>query len=308
MRVATYNVHSCIGTDGRHDPDRIAAVIAELDADIVALQEFTYPASVALDTRSPVVLTTLDSYTCALGPTRQNITQCFGNALFTRHPIVDVHRIDLSMERREPRGAIAATVNVRGELVHVLAAHLGLRVRERRFQVRQIAEYLDSVRNTLFVVLGDFNDWLPGRSVVHVLDHRLGRQPRPASFPVKWPIVALDRIWVHPTRALRRVFTHSTRTARVASDHFPVVAEIEPGRRISLPCLERPRCSSSRSRASQPVGANAARGVRRRLDQAQRARRGRRQHANLARRHDPSWPTCGFSSSSRVQRQYRCEK
>jgi endonuclease/exonuclease/phosphatase family metal-dependent hydrolase len=76
-------------------------------------------------------------------------------------------------------------------------------------------------------VLGDFNDWLPGRSVVHVLDHRLGRQPRPASFPVPLPIVALDRIWVHPTRALRRIFTHSTRTARVASDHFPVVAELE---------------------------------------------------------------------------------
>jgi endonuclease/exonuclease/phosphatase family metal-dependent hydrolase len=229
VRVATYNVHACIGSDGRHDPQRVAAVITELDADIVALQEFTYPASVALESRSPVTLTTLDSYTCALGPTRQNVTQCFGNALFTRHPIVDVHRIDLSMERWEPRGALAATVDVGGELVHVLAAHLGLRVRERRFQVRQILDYLDSVKNTLFVVLGDFNDWMPGRSVVQVLDERLGRQPRPASFPVAWPIVALDRVWVHPTRALRRVFTHSTPTARLASDHFPVVAEIEAG-------------------------------------------------------------------------------
>jgi endonuclease/exonuclease/phosphatase family metal-dependent hydrolase len=229
LRVATYNVHSCIGTDGRHDPERVASVITELDADIVALQEFTYPAGVALETRSPVTLTTLDSYTCALGPTRQTVTQCFGNALFTRHPIVEIHRIDLSMERREPRGAIAATVDVRGNLIHVLAAHLGLRVRERRFQVRQILDYLDSVRNTLFIVLGDFNDWLPGRSVVHVLDDRLGRQPRPASFPVTWPVVALDRIWVHPTCALRRIFTHSTGSARLASDHFPVVAEIDTG-------------------------------------------------------------------------------
>ena len=49
LRVATYNVHACVGTDGRHDPDRVAAVIAELDADIVALQEFTYPASVAIE-------------------------------------------------------------------------------------------------------------------------------------------------------------------------------------------------------------------------------------------------------------------
>jgi endonuclease/exonuclease/phosphatase family metal-dependent hydrolase len=229
VRVATYNVHSCIGTDGRHDPERVATVITELNADIVALQEFTYPASVALETRSPVTLTMLDSYTCALGPTRQNVTQCFGNALFTRHPIVEVHRIDLSMEKREPRGALAATVDVGGALVHVLAAHLGLRVRERRFQVTQILNYLDSVKNALFVVLGDFNDWLPGRSVAHVLDHRLGRQARPASFPVAFPLMALDRIWVHPTCALRRIFTHSTPTARLASDHFPVVADIEAG-------------------------------------------------------------------------------
>jgi endonuclease/exonuclease/phosphatase family metal-dependent hydrolase len=228
LRVATYNVHECVGSDGRQDPDRVASVVDELDADIVALQEFTYPASVALETRSPVVFTTLDQYECALGPTRHTQRQeCFGNALLTRHPIVEVHRIDLSIERREPRGALAATVRINGTLVHVLAAHLGLRIRERRFQVRQILEYLDSVRNTLVVVLGDFNDWLPGRSVVHVLDRRLGQPPRPASFPAVRPIVPLDRIWVHPAEALRRVFTHKTPTARLASDHLPVVADID---------------------------------------------------------------------------------
>ncbi len=229
LRVATYNVHACVGRDGRHDPDRVASVIGELDADIVALQEFTYPASVALETRQPVVLTTLDRYQCALGPTRQTVTHCFGNALFTRHPIVDVHRIDLSMERWEQRGALAATVDVGGTLVHVLAAHLGLRVRERRSQVRQLLDYLDSVGDRLLVVLGDFNDWLPGRSVVHVLDQRLGRPATPASFPVYWPVVPLDRIWVHPAEALQRVFTHATPTARVASDHLPVVADITCG-------------------------------------------------------------------------------
>ena len=227
IRVATYNVHACVGTDGRHDPDRVAAVINELDADVVALQEFTYPASVAIDTRTPVVLTTLDRYECALGPTRQNTTHCFGNALLTRHPIVEIHRIDLSMERREPRGAIAATIDVGGATLHVLAAHLGLRVHERRFQVQQILKYLDSVRSTQVVVLGDFNDWLPGRSVVHVLDHRLGRPTRPRSFPAFWPVVALDRIWVQPKASLRRISVHATPVARLASDHFPVVADID---------------------------------------------------------------------------------
>jgi endonuclease/exonuclease/phosphatase family metal-dependent hydrolase len=227
FRVATYNIHACVGTDGRHDPERIAAVIGELNADIVALQEFTYPASVAIETRMPVTLTMVDGYECVLGPTRQTVTECFGNALLTRHRIVEVHRFDLSMGRHEARGAVAATIDVRGTIVHVLAAHLGLRVGERRFQVRQILDYLASVQHTLVVVLGDFNDWLPGRSVVHVLDERLGTPPRPKSFPVQWPIVALDRIWVNPLKALKGIATHATPKARAASDHFPVVADID---------------------------------------------------------------------------------
>jgi endonuclease/exonuclease/phosphatase family metal-dependent hydrolase len=231
LRVATYNVHACIGRDGRHDSDRVATVIEELNADVIALQELTYPASVELETRTPYFLTTLDRYECALGPTRnrmrQTVTECFGNALLTRHRIVEVHRIDLSMERREARGALAATIDVGGTMLHVLATHLGLRVHERRFQVQQILNYLDSVRDTFVVVLGDFNDWLPGRSAAHVLDRRLGRPPRPATFPVAWPLVALDRIWVQPRRALRQISVHATAAARLASDHLPVVAEIE---------------------------------------------------------------------------------
>jgi endonuclease/exonuclease/phosphatase family metal-dependent hydrolase len=231
LRIATYNVHACVGRDGRHDLDRVTTVIGELKADIVALQELTYPATVALETRTPFFLTTLDRYECALGPTRnrvrQTVTECFGNALLTRHPIVEVHRIDLSMEHREARGALAATIDVGGTVLHVLSTHLGLRVHERRFQVQQLLSYLDSVRDAFVVVLGDFNDWLPGRSAAHVLDRRLGRPPRPATFPVAWPLVALDRIWVHPRHALRRIFVHASPTARLASDHLPVVAEID---------------------------------------------------------------------------------
>jgi endonuclease/exonuclease/phosphatase family metal-dependent hydrolase len=231
LRIATYNVHACVGRDGRHNPDRVAAVIQELNADVVALQEFSYPASVALDTRAPVVLTMSDPYECALGPTRQRpgrtVRECFGNALLTRYPLVDVHRIDLSMTRREPRGALAATIDIGGSVLHVLATHLGLRIGERRFQVQQIVDYLDSVRDTFIVVLGDFNDWLPGRSAAHVLDGRLGRPSRLATFPIPWPVLELDRIWVHPAGALRRISVHASPLARLASDHFPVVADID---------------------------------------------------------------------------------
>lgn len=227
LRVATYNVHACVGTDRRHDPDRVAAVVRELDADIVALQEFTYAASVAIDTREPLEFATLGSYQCARGPTREAGLHCFGNALLTRHPIVEVHRLDLSLDGREPRGALAATVDVGGTEVHLLATHLGLRVRERRFQVRQMLWYLQSVRHSVVVVLGDVNDWLPGRSVGHVLDERLGTAARLRSFPSSWPMLSLDRIWVHPAGARRRTFVHASALARRASDHLPVVADID---------------------------------------------------------------------------------
>src|SRR6188768_1928411 len=103
IRIATYNVHSCVGRDGRHDPQRTARVIEELDAEVVALQEFTYPADVAIETRTPVVLGELDGYQSALGPTHTRSAGTFGNILLTRHPIRELQRLDLSMDRCEPR-------------------------------------------------------------------------------------------------------------------------------------------------------------------------------------------------------------
>ena len=39
LRIATWNVHSCIGIDGRHSPDRVRRLTRSIGADIVALQE-----------------------------------------------------------------------------------------------------------------------------------------------------------------------------------------------------------------------------------------------------------------------------
>jgi len=242
LRVATWNVHSCVGVDRRHDPARTSEVVAELDADIVALQEFRYPADIAIETRTPVVLTALESYECALGPTslRDRDRQCYGNVLLTRHPIRAVRRIDLSHRRREPRGALLATLDVRGLTLHVIATHLGLHLGERRLQVGRIVELVDELRDAFTVILGDFNDWLPGRSLVHVLDRRLGAAPPPRSFPVGFPLLALDRIWAQPRGALRALGVHVTPLSRVASDHLPVVAQLDAPRPSAAALAWRP--------------------------------------------------------------------
>lgn len=233
IRIATYNVHGCVGTDRKHDPARVSRVIAEIDADVIAIQEFSYPSDVALETRAPVVLSELDDYECALGPTLARKmrygpreTHRYGNLLLTRHPIREVERIDLSVDRREPRGALAVTIDVDGTELHVLATHLGLRVGERRFQIGKLLAHLDQRRAEFCAILGDFNDWLPGRTVARVLDERYGPVPRARSFPARWPLVALDRIWIQPRERLQSLTAHDTELARRASDHLPIVARL----------------------------------------------------------------------------------
>ena len=39
MKVASYNIHKCCGVDGLVKPERIVAVVKEIGADLVALQE-----------------------------------------------------------------------------------------------------------------------------------------------------------------------------------------------------------------------------------------------------------------------------
>ena len=145
----------------------------------------------------------------------------------------DIQRIqndlfDLGADLATPLGVLGGEYFAPSEMVlRIVAAHLGLRVRERRFQVQQLLSYLDSVRHSLVIVLGDFNDWLPGRTAAHVLDQRLGAAARLRSFPSSRPVLPLDRIWIRPVSLLRRMFVHTSALARRASDHLPVVADLD---------------------------------------------------------------------------------
>ena len=51
--------------------------------------------------------------------------------------------------------------------------------------------------------------------------------PAPRTFPSRWPLFALDRIWISPRQRLLQVQVHRTALSRVASDHLPLVAHID---------------------------------------------------------------------------------
>src|SRR6185436_15511222 len=105
-RAATYNIHGCVGTDGRHSPERIAEVINELDADVVALQEVATREHGGETTDQLEWLAERTGHLPIAGTTFMRGPGRFGNALLTRHMPLRVHRHDLSVPGFEPRGAL----------------------------------------------------------------------------------------------------------------------------------------------------------------------------------------------------------
>jgi endonuclease/exonuclease/phosphatase family metal-dependent hydrolase len=218
LRIASYNVHSCVGTDGKKDAQRIVQVIGELGCDTVGLQEVDY--------RLDYIARKLGMQAIP-GLTLARHDGPFGNALLTRRKVLDVRRLGFTYSRREPRNALDVDLDVNGETVRVIVTHLGLWPAERRYQVKKILEMIRATPSyERVIVLGDINEWLPLGRPLRWMNALFGRCPAERSFPSRWPLVALDRVWVRPRHALLALKAHRTPLAELASDHLPVKAII----------------------------------------------------------------------------------
>lgn len=242
--AASYNVHGCVGLDGRQDPERVAHVIRELEADIVGLQEVDSRSGPAGQARRLERLTAASGFHSIQGPTILRRDGDYGNVLLTGRRAREIRRLDLSLPGREPRGAIDVDLEIGGVLLRVIVTHLGLQPRERRFQVRRLLDVLTLETGVLTVVMGDINEWLPGSRSLRWLHRRLGRPPARRTFPSFLPLLALDRIWVWPMKALAAIHVHVTPAARIASDHLPLKAAID----VATPS------SAERRRVAPPPG------------------------------------------------------
>jgi endonuclease/exonuclease/phosphatase family metal-dependent hydrolase len=224
LSIATYNIHGAVGSDGRFAPQRIVDVLQEMQADIVALQEV--PLGGGAFPNVLKMLRTASGFDGVEGPTFKVGDRIFGNAVLSRYPIVAARSVNLSIGNREPRGALDADVSCHGHPLRVVATHLGLRPGERRSQIRRLLQTFDTDQMPV-ILLGDINEWFVwGKSLRWLVSH-FEQVPAPATFPARWPLFALDRIWIRPRHRLVHVDVHATTLARAASDHLPLIAHID---------------------------------------------------------------------------------
>jgi endonuclease/exonuclease/phosphatase family metal-dependent hydrolase len=234
MRIVTYNIHRARGMDGRVRPDRVAAVLQEIEADVIALQEvLSIDGSLPEKNQARYIAETL-GFHHALGENRRLRGGAYGNVVLSRYPLRTVRNYDISVSGCERRGCLRTDVGLpEGEVLHVFNVHLGLAFLERRHQGRQLVHRVlsDGVLKGPRVMLGDFNEWtrgltsrLLGRQLESVNLRRHLRWGR--TYPGLVPVLALDHIYFDSSLELEKVRLHRTRTALMASDHLPLVADL----------------------------------------------------------------------------------
>lgn len=242
FRIATYNLHKCRGIDMRIVPERIVAVLLELGADILCLQEVVNaPAAPArsdgaanLD-QANIIRSALPGFHWAFGSNREFRGGTYGNMTLSRFPIRNWRNHDLSRGRgREPRGVLETEIEVApGRVLHVFNVHLGTGHMERRFQARKLVNPEVVEQPGLpgpRIILGDFNEWTHGltsrllRSRFQTFRPRhAGRFPR--TYPGLLPLLSLDHCYYEPPLQLDSTELWRTRGALFASDHLPLLAD-----------------------------------------------------------------------------------
>jgi endonuclease/exonuclease/phosphatase family metal-dependent hydrolase len=235
IRVATYNIHKCKGIDQRTSPERIAAVIQKLDADVIALQEI-------LDVQSGRpefdqvrrIQSELRDYQPCFGENRQLHGGGYGNLTLSRLHVLICENYDVTWRHRERRGCLRTDIQLPdGSVLHLFNVHLGTSFTERRHQAKRLLS--DEVLNRSDyggprVVVGDFNEWTKG-----LASHLMGtvfEVARPKtllrrSYPGVFPVLHLDHFYYDKQLKLKSFHVLRNRTALVASDHLPMVAEFE---------------------------------------------------------------------------------
>lgn len=236
FRVATYNTHKCRGMDGRIRPLRVAKVLEELDADVIALQEIVSLRGGRKEQNQAQYLADTVGFDYYIGETRKLRGASYGNVVISRFPVKDVHVYDLTASRtREERGCVRCDLEIGpGKIVHLFNVHLGTGYMERRKQALLLMSREVLLSPSLKhprLIIGDFNEWTHGlvsrtlQQSFESVDIALHLKGRKRTYPGILPLMHLDHIYFDHELSLEQFSLHRSRMALVASDHLPLIAE-----------------------------------------------------------------------------------
>jgi endonuclease/exonuclease/phosphatase family metal-dependent hydrolase len=231
LRVLSYNIHHGEGVDRKLDLDRIAKVIRDSGADLVAPQEVDANTARTGKVHQAKALAEKLGFHFVFGRAIEFQGGDYGNAVLSRWPIVDQAVSPLpNPGKTEARSRLDAQIEVPGLGEIVLAStHFSHDSAESRLE--QVKASLNTAepykRAKLVLLAGDFNAAPDAAELKPLAEHwhdpSAGVEPPTFTVPVARPTKQIDYVLIG--KSFARHWTASARVVDepVASDHRPLL-------------------------------------------------------------------------------------
>lgn len=232
LTFLTYNIHKAIGNDRLYELQRVIDVCKEIDADFIALQEVDQGAPRSKYEHQAEIISEALGMEYILGLNVYLKKGAYGNAIFSRYPIIKHTNINLTWTIKKPRACLAARVRLPDQQeIAVMNFHLGLAGIERMKQAKMMlgSAFLKESDGLPVLMMGDSND----RS--HKLTSVMKKagfedtchNSRIFTFPSFAPVWRLDKVFYNDKLTLKEHHVVRSRLTRVTSDHLPVYARFK---------------------------------------------------------------------------------
>lgn len=229
IRVASYNIRKSVGTDWRRRPERVLAVLREVDADIVALQEVDRRFGNRVTSLAPALIEEHTDYDVVDFGVREVSIGWHGNVTLVRRGLEVIATSRVRLPALEPRGATLTVLRAGDLVLRVVGMHLGLIGLWRKRQANAVLATLEAQEaHQPTVLMGDLNEWTTNGSCMAAFRQHHHVAETGPSFHSKRPLVALDRIMTSPDLTIQDAGVHTSVNARMASDHLPIWAVVAP--------------------------------------------------------------------------------
>ena len=241
MRVLVYNIHAGTDAAGTGNLARVAALVAETDADVALLQEVDRGTTRSGGVDQVAELERLTGYHGAFGRTLDYQGGQYGIAILSRWPILSDTMIQLPVvppqERAggsyEPRGALHVRIAVPGRSVPVDLVNTHLDPsgdpHYRRQEIAGVLRAIDDLRSAATVLGGDLNATPDDSAIASIAGSGLRDAWTACSssgpgltYPASVPVKRIDYLWLPAGASCRTATVLNTE----ASDHRPLLVTL----------------------------------------------------------------------------------